>query len=43
MQYVTVISVPTFSVGIYIALPFLPAFAYKDTAVLLVLAFYTLV
>ena len=30
-----------FIVGIYTVLPFLPVFVYKDTAVLLVLAFFT--
>ena len=29
-----------FMVGIYTVLPFLPVFVYKDTAMLLVLAFF---
>ena len=40
MYYAIVISVPIFIVGIYTVLPFLPVFVYKDTAMLLVLAFY---
>ena len=41
MYYAIVISVPIFIVGIYTVLPFLPVFVYKDTAMLLVLAFFT--
>ena len=40
MYYAIVISVPIFIVGIYTVLPFLPVFVYKDTAMLLVLAFF---
>ena len=43
MYYAIVISVPIFIVRIYTVLPFLPAFGYTDTAVLLVLVFFTLV
>ena len=41
MYYAIVISVPIFIVGIYTALPSLSVFIYKDTAMLLVLAFFT--
>ena len=41
VYYAIVISVPIFIVGIYTVLPFLPVFVYKDTAMLLVLAFFT--
>ena len=40
VYYAIVISVPIFIVGIYTVLPFLPVFVYKDTAMLLVLAFF---
>ena len=33
-------AIPIFIVGIYSVLPFLPVFVYKDTAMLLVLAFF---
>ena len=42
MYYAIVISVPIFIVGIYTVLPFLPVFVYKDTAMLLVLAFFNM-
>ena len=42
MYYAIVISVPIFIAGIYTALPFLPVFVYKDTAMLLILAFFTM-
>ena len=41
VYYAIVISVPIFIVGIYTVLPFLPVFVDKDTAMLLVLAFFT--
>ena len=41
MYHPIVISVPVFIVGICTASPFLPAFVYKETAALLVLAFFT--
>ena len=40
VYYAIVISVPIFIVGIYTVLPFLPVFVDKDTAMLLVLAFF---
>ena len=40
MYYAIVISVPIFIVGIYTVLPFLPVFVYKDTSMLLVLAYF---
>ena len=40
MYYAIVISVLIFIVGIYAVLLFLPVFVYKDTAMLLVLAFF---
>ena len=40
MYYDIVFSVPIFIAGIYTVLPFLPVFVYKDTAMLLVLAFF---
>ena len=42
VYYAIVISVPIFIVGIYTVLPFLPVFVYKDTAMLLVLAFFNM-
>ena len=41
VYYAIVISVPIFIVGIYTVLPFLPVFVHNDTAMLLVLAFFT--
>ena len=43
MYFATVISIPNFIVGIYTALLFLPAFVYKDNALLHVSAFFKLV
>ena len=40
MYYAIVITVPIFIVGIYTVLPFLSFFVEKDTAMLLVLAFF---
>ena len=42
MYYDIVFSVPIFIAGIYTVLPFLPVFVYKDTAMLLVLAFFNM-